>query len=289
MSKKLGLWLMLFLLVFGEATVFAQQSGGATTPPPKVLVITREFLKPGKAGSPHEKTESMFANAFAAAKWPVHYLALDSLTGKPRMLFFTGYPTFEAWQADSMAMQKNATLAAAVDRAAIADGDVLESIETSVFVYREDMSHNAGVDIPHMRYMEISMFNVRPGHEAEWHALVKTYQEGFKDIPDTRWAMYQINYGQSTGSTFLVITPMKSASEIDKGFGDSKKFMTALGAEGMKKLGEQAAACIESSQNNLFMFNPKLSYVSDEWKKADSFWQTKSAAPMKKMEAKPKP
>jgi hypothetical protein len=64
--------------------------------------------------------------------------------------------------------------------------------------------------------------------------------------------------------------------------------MDAMGAEGMKKLGEQAAAAIESSQTNLFLFNPKLSYVGDDWKKADPFWQTKSAAPMKKTEAKPK-
>ena len=81
---------------------------------------------------------------------------------------------------------------------------------------------------------------------------------------------------------------MKSGSEIDKGFGDMKKFTAALGPDGMKKLSELAAACIESSQTNLFAFNPKLSYVSDEWKKADSFWQTKPAAPAKRTEEKPK-
>ncbi len=42
----------------------------------------------------------------------------------------------------------------------------------------------------------------------------------------------------------------------------------------MKKAGELAASCLEESQNNLFMFNPKMSYVSAEWIKADpSFWK----------------
>jgi hypothetical protein len=41
----------------------------------------------------------------------------------------------------------------------------------------------------------------------------------------------------------------------------------------MKKAGELAASCIEASQNNLFMFNPKISYVPDQWIKADPFWK----------------
>jgi hypothetical protein len=288
MSRKLGLWLMLCLLFLTEVAVYAQQPADAPHQPPKVLVIVREWMKPGRAGGPHEKTESAFVSAFTAAKWPTHYLAMDSQTGAPRSLFLVGFPTFEAWQTDNMNTQKNATLAAALDKASIADGENLSGIETSTFILREDMGLNSGVDIPHMRYMELSLFHVRPGHEGEWHQLVKSYQDAYKDIPDAHWAVYQSNYGNLGDGSYLVITPMKSASEIDKGFGDSKKVMEAMGAEGMKKLGEQAAACIESSQTNLFMFNPTLSYVGDDWKKADPFWQTKSAAPMKKAEAKPK-
>jgi hypothetical protein len=288
MSRKLGLCLMLCILLLTEVAVQAQEAASTVHQPPKVLVVVRELMKPGRAGGPHEKTESAFVAAFSAAKWPTHYLAMDSQTGAPRSLFFVGYPTFEAWQTDNMNTQKNATLAAALDKATIGDGENLSGIETSTFVYREDMSLNPGVDIPHMRYMELSLFHVRPGHEGEWSQLVKAYQEAFKNIPDAHWAVYQNNYGQLGDGSYLVITPMKSASEIDKGFGDSKKVMDAMGAEGMKKLGEQAAAAIESSQTNLFLFNPKLSYVGDDWKKADPFWQTKSAAPMKKTEAKPK-
>jgi hypothetical protein len=288
MSRKLGLWLMLFLLLLTEVAVQAQQATEGVHQPPKVLIIVRESMKPGKSGSPHQKTESAFVSAFTAAKWPTHYLAMDSQSGAPRSLFFIGYPTFEAWQEDNANTQKNASLAAALDKATIGDGEMLSGIETSAFVFREDQSHTAGVEIPHMRYMEISLFHVRPGHQADWNALVKMYQDGFKDMPDVHWAVYQSNYGQLGDGTFLVITPMKSASEIDKGFGDSKKSSESLGADGMKKLSELSAAAIESSQTNLFMFNPTLSYVGDDWKKADPFWQTKSAAPMKKAETKPK-
>ena len=48
----------------------AAQETENTTPPPKVLVVDREFTKPGKGGSGHDKSESAFVQAFSRAKWP---------------------------------------------------------------------------------------------------------------------------------------------------------------------------------------------------------------------------
>ncbi len=76
------------------------------------------------------------------------------------------------------------------------------------------------------------------------------------------------------GGVYVVFNAMKSLAEVDTGFGDSKKFAAQLGEDGMKKLAELSAACIESSQSNLFVFNPKISYPADAWVKADpGFWK----------------
>src|SRR5580658_892360 len=152
MKRLTGLLLGCGLLFGGLSTVAAQQMSDGAMPPPKVLQVIRENLKPGKSGSPHEATESGFVKAFQAAKWPTHYLAVDSMTGSPRSLFFVPYDSFAAWEKDAMATQRDATLSAALDRAAIADGEMLESSETSVFVYRQDYSLRAPVNIPLMRY-----------------------------------------------------------------------------------------------------------------------------------------
>ncbi len=283
--KRFTEYLLMSSLVIGGMGVVAAQ----VQPPPKVLTVTREFLKPGKNGASHEKTESAFVQALSKAKWPTHYLAVDSLSGKTRSLFFTGYDSFEAWEKDVQAQEKNAALSAALDHAAVVDGELLSEMDGGAFAYREDYSLRSAVDIPHMRYFEISLFHVKPGHDKEWEALVKMYMAAYEKIPDVHWATYEAVYGQENG-TFVVFNPMKSASEIDHAFAQGKQFEAAMGEEGMKKLGELSAAAIESSQTNLFIFNPRMSYVSDEWIKADpDFWKPKASAPAtaaKKSDAK---
>ena len=287
MKRMTGLLLGSYLLIGGLGIAMAQDA----VPPPKVLSIQREFLKPGKGGALHEKMESAFVQGMTRAKWPTHYLAVNSLSGKSRALFLTGYDSFAAWEKDNMAEQNNAVLAAAMDRATVADGDLLSDFDASALIYRDDYSLRSAVDIAHSRYFEISLYRVRPGHSQDWDALVKMVIAAYQKIPDSHWATYEAVYGQE-GGTYVVFVAMKSASEIDQSFGDSsKKFLAAMGEDGLKKFSELEAAAIESSQHNWFVFNPKMSYPADEWVKADpDFWKPKAspaAAPKKKMEEKP--
>jgi len=277
MKKLVGLSLGSYLLLCGFAAASAQQNSDQSMKPPNVLVVMREFLKPGKSGSLHAKSESAFVQAMTAAKWPTHYFAADSMSGQSRSLFFVGYNSLEAWEKDNLATQANSTLASALDSAAIADGDLLTEYDTNVAVYRDDLSFHAGVNIAQMRYFEISRFVVRPGHEKEWEDLVKEYISGYsKAVPDAHWAIFESLYGQDNGGVFLLFNPMKSLAEADRSFADSKKFAAALGESGMKKVEDMSASCIESTQTNLFIFNPKMSYPDDAWVKADpAFWAPK--------------
>jgi hypothetical protein len=160
----------------------------------------------------------------------------------------------------------------------------LTGFSTGVYVYRDEMSLRAAVDIPHMRYFEISQFKVRPGHEKDWSDLVKMYKSGFeKAVPNAHWAVFESMYGTQNGGLYLVINPMKSLAEVDASMGDGKKFEAAMGEDGMKKVSELTAACVEWSQTNLHQFNPKMSYPSDEWIKADpNFWKPTMTAAVKK-------
>ncbi|HVP51094.1 MAG TPA: hypothetical protein VMT05_03235 [Terriglobales bacterium] len=286
MKRLAGFLLGLSIVLGGVSLCAAQEKSG----PPKVLTIFREFVKPGKAGMVHEKAESAFVQAFTKASWPTHYLAVTSLSGKPRALFLIGYDSFAAWEKDNQATEKNATLSAALDRAGMADGELLSGVDGGTFVYREDQSLRAGtVHIAHMRYFEISAFHVKPGHEKDWDEAVKLVTAAYEKIPDVRWATFEAVYGAPSG-TFIIFTPMKSLAEVDTELMQNKQFEAAMGEEGMKKLRELSAKAIESSESNLFQFAPKMSYVEDDWVKKDpDYWRPKAAKPAGEKKAEKKP
>jgi hypothetical protein len=289
MRTLIGLSLGLSLLSAGTGVAIAQGSDDPSLAPPKVLVIQREYLKPGKSGSLHEKTESAFVRSVTAAKWPTHYIGMDSLSGPSRSLFFLGYDSFAEWEKDNLAQEHNTALAAALDHASIADGDLLNSYESSTWLYHEEYSTGSPVDLGTMRYFEITLFKVRPGHDKEWDELAKLYTAGFKKaVPDARWATFEDWYGADNGGVYMILTPMKALSEVDSELSDNKKFMEAMGESGMKRLSELSASCIESMQVNLFHFNPKISYVGERYIKDDpTFWKPKPTVATKKEEKAP--
>jgi hypothetical protein len=278
MKKLTGLMLGVSFFVGGIAVASAQESGSVS--PPKVLVLYREYLKPGKQGTLHEKTESAFVQAATKAKWPQHYFAVDAASGRPRSLFLYPYDSFDAWEKDAQASQKNTALAAANDRAEIADGDLLSDMDSTILSYRPDQSLDADGSIAKFRYFEISLYQVRAGHGHEWDELVKLVLAAYKKVPDSHWATYEVAYGQQPNTTYVIFHALKSASEIDAFADQDKAFMAAMGEDGMKKLGELESSAVESRQINLFRFNPAMSYPPDAWVKDDpDFWKPKAMAP----------
>jgi hypothetical protein len=283
--KKFSRFALGVLVAVGCGCVTGAQEKPAI---PKVLQITREYLKPGRSGMAHEKSESAFVEAMRRAKWPTYYIGMTSLSGKSRALFLTSYDSFDAWQKDSDAVGKNGTLSTAIDKAYMTDGDLLDSLDQGVLYFNEEMSMNPRADLSQFRYMEFTLFHVKPGKDAEWREIVKMAKAGYqKGIPDAHWGMFEEVYG-GDGGTYVLLSGHKSLAEIDKAFGDDKKFAEAMGEEGMKKFSELISSCLSNTQTQLFAFNAHMSYVKDEWIKADpEFWGAK-AEPMKAAKEKKK-
>jgi hypothetical protein len=285
--KKSALTVFGCLYLLTGAAVCAQENS-TTTSPPKVLTVFREFLKPGKSGPVHENSEIAFVQALRHADSPTHYLAADSLSGKTRSVFLTGYDSFEAWEKDVQSTQANPALSATLARANVRDGDLLSDTDSSAWVLNPDNSLNPNVDAPHMRYLDIEVFQVKAGHESDWDEIMKLVITGYQQIPDTHWAAYDNVYGASS-NTHAFFMAMKSAREIDHNLATNKDFVRALGADGVKKLANLSAAAIDSIEDNLFVFSPRMSYVSDDWIKADpEFWNPKTPVAARNKAAKGK-
>ncbi len=247
--------------------------------PPKVLVVQREYLKPGKGGMLHDRSESAFVQAMQEAKSPYHYFAMDSLSGVSRSLFFFAYDSFAEWEKESAAVRSDKDLTAKLDHAALMDGDLLTSYDSAAMMLRPDLSLNKG-SINGTRYFEITVFVVKPGHVHDFTELAKMYIDTYHKVaPDAHWDTFEVMYGNPLltaggGHTFLVFNLMKSLAETDKSIQDSDKFASELGAAGMKKISELTAASVEATSTNLFEINPRMSYPPAEWVKSDpGFWK----------------
>ena len=241
----------------------------------KVLVIDREFTKPGRDGAAHEATEAGFIRAVQANKGNIHYIALTSLSGPNRALFVSGYSSLAAVEAERKAMPQAAQVA--MDKAMVSDGDVLSQTDASIWLRRDDLSTNVSGPPVGMRMLEISEFVVKPGHTHEFEQLAKMYTEAAKNIPEFHWTCFQMAYGRAESPTYLVFTALKSGADADAEFGAGRKFAEAVGDDGMKKIAELEAASVASEDTNLFVVSPKMSIPTDAMVKAEpDFWHPKT-------------
>jgi len=287
MKKISPVLLGLSIAIAGTSLAAAQD----TTTLPKVLQITREYTKPYKGDAAHDKTESAFVQAMTRAKFPVYYEAFKSMSGKSRALYFTQYDSFADWEKANKIVAKNPTLAGDLERAGIGDGELLDEVDSVVYVRDDELSYHPHADISHARYMEIEVFEVRPGRTGEFREAAKMVKAAHDKAGDSaHWAMFQIAFGAES-DTFVALSADNSMADIDTGFANGKKFADAIGEDGMKKLDHLSAEAIASWHNELFSVNPKQSYVSPDWIKAEpDFWKPKSmAAPAAKAAAEKKP
>jgi hypothetical protein len=267
---------------------------GAQTPapdpnaPPAILTIFRESIKIGKNAA-HEVNEQAWAGVLAKAKWETGWLGTTALTGPNEAWYFTGYPSWEAFEKDTTAKEAAESLAATRPLAAL-DGDFVSNTSQIVARYRPGMSYQATSQLGSMRYFTINSVRVKPGYEGEfaerWRAIVAAHKEAKLD---ERWAVYSVSAGAPQG-TFLFIYARKSLSELDAagGLHTSDAYRNATGEEGRAKNLAMTRESVEVDTTNHFAFSPKMSYVPKAWVEADpTFWTPPPPAPVAPVKKKP--
>ncbi len=268
----------------------AQPQASASMPghPPKVLTIFREEVKVGK-GPAHEKFEAGFVQASRKAKWPTHYLAMTSMSGTNEAWFITPYDSFEAWEQDTQATEKNAAFTSELDQLGEKDAEFINSGRNIVAVYRDDLSYHANeMKVPEARYMEVEVVRVRLGEGKNFADMEKMGMAAHdKANTGEHWACYEVVEGMPAG-TYLFFSAMKSLKQAD--VDNSKAVMEAMGEENVAKRRKFAKEGIAFVESNLFQFRPKMSYASDQWIAANpEFWAPKAEVAGKSATGSSKP
>lgn len=277
MPYRIPLGRLLLLCLAIPPGVSVAQESGAVRPPPKILQIYVESVKPGKTAA-HEKIEVGWPAAFAKAKWPSHYLGMTSMSGLPEAWFVAPYESFAAVETDQQSVGKNPTLAKELDRLATADGDVLTGTRSIYARYRPELSYKPEVEIGKMRYLSFTIVTLKPGYDSAFADNRKLIVDAHvKAGLEDHFAVYEVVTG-IPAPAYLLVIPMRSLQEVDafKEIHDGKAYRDAVGEPGRQQMREFARVGVVSAENRLFAFSPKMSYPAEEWVASDpEFWKPK--------------
>ena len=153
MTFARSVYLIAFLAASVSFPAAAQEPSSDPNTPPTILVIYREQIKIGKNAA-HEANEQAWAGVLAKAQWPTGWLGTTTVTGPNEAWYFTGYPSWEAWEKDTKAKEAAEALADTKKYSA-QDGDLLNGAYTIVGRYVPSLSYQANVDVATMRYFTI--------------------------------------------------------------------------------------------------------------------------------------
>ncbi len=254
----------------------AQQDSNPAHQPPKYLFLSTVAIKPDMTGTYIDK-ESSQVQAMRNSNAPGSYIGMIAITGAPRALYFSGYDSFaEMEKRHQQAMAEDPKLRDTLRAADVDEAPMLGEARRSIYHYREDLSLNAGVDISQMRFFDIILFHVRPGHDQDWEHLVKLYVKAYSSIPHARWAMWEKMYGDDSDRTFILVSPMQALAEEDQAQLDGENLPKTVGQDQMEMMHQLGSVAVESSESMLFAVVPEISYAPQDWVKASpDFWGKK--------------
>ena len=239
----------------------------------RLLQIFREQIKTGHEAA-HVTTERAWPAAFARAKSPDYYLAMESLTGRPEVWYVAPWDSYTAWGTAMARDRANPTLSADLEKAAAADAAHVESLDIVEAMGMPELSHGDFPDLNRMRFWEISVWRLRPGHDRQFAEVTAAYKKvASRAAPNARWRTYAVQAGMP-GPTYIIFSSVEAFEQFDA--------MLAQGASAMQAMTPEETALFEkffresviSMVTNKYRLNPAMSYVSAETKATDpAFWK----------------
>lgn len=271
--------------VVGITLLSATPAFAQSDPPPQLLQIVREEVRPGK-GAAHAVNEAGWAAAFSRLQAPVSWLGMRSLAGPSEAWFLTRWDSFAAWEKADQALEANAALSAEDEKFSLQDGDFLSRTSNIMATFRPALSYEPQVNLAKMRYMAVDIVRVKPGRGREfteaWRMQVAAHTTAKMA---EHWAVYGVVAGMADG-TFLFFYPAMSMAELDASgpMHTAAPFRDAVGEDGRAKMRDAMLEAVEGSQRLLFKLSPQMSTLPKPWSEADPFWIPKAlpVAPAKK-------
>ena len=182
---------------------------------PSTLLLYRADLLFGKETA-YEQTESEIVSAYADAKIPIYWSALQAVTGSPHVLYVDGFDNFADIEKSGTDLAQGLDAHPEIGSLQQKLADLVAATRTVLAFRRDDLGYRRNkIDLAKANYVRVSIFQFRTGYEEEFAEAVRTRARMYEtnDI-DTPWMFYQVHSGYSL-PTYIEFQPMNSLSEID--------------------------------------------------------------------------
>lgn len=249
----------------------AQTNQAARLPsePPKVLNIVHQQLVPGKTGA-YVDLLTRIAGKYASKRIPVYWITSQSLTGPSEALTLNFFDSFAEAQ-QSLDVLGQAT--AGDPELAAMQEQLLEFVRrenNQMAVRRDDLGYRwNAIDFSRTRVLRVATVRVRQGHEAEFAEAIRTLRRAYGRLnADSPWVTYEVTAG-APASTFVILLPMHSLSEMDDYIARVRSLPEAEGPAAAARMQQIARDAYRSWDSELFIINPSASRVSAEFAAGD--------------------
>jgi hypothetical protein len=247
--------------------------------PPQYINVVHERLKPGRDAA-YDGMLSNIRDDYERFNIPAYWIELKSMTGPNESLAFNFFGFFG--DMEKMAADLSAGVAARPELAGLQDRLLAENVSniSNFIAERVDAlgSRAATINFAKMRLLHLTVFHIRPGHEAEFAEAAKSVAAAYEKIEGTpAWVTYAVNAGAPAPS-YLVLTALNSLKDEDAAAARRAPAMDAAGPAVQQRLQEIARSAYDSIETNIYFVNPHLSHMPADITAVDpAYWKPKTA------------
>jgi hypothetical protein len=246
--------------------------------PPQYLNVVHERLKPGH-GAAYDGMLSSIRGSYERFNIPAYWIELKSLTGPDEILAFNLADSFG--DLEKMGAGMAASIAAHPELAGLQDRQLAENTSsvTNFIAERVDAlgSRATTINFAKMRLLHLTVFNIRPGHEAEFAEAAKSIAAAYEKVEGSpAWVMYAVHSGAPVPS-YLMLTALSSLKDEDAAAARRAPAMAAAGAAVQQRLQEIARSAYDSIETNIYFVNPHLSHMPGDFTAEDpAYWMPRT-------------
>lgn len=247
--------------------------------PPQYLNVVHERLKPGH-GAAYDGMLSSIRGSYERFNIPAYWIELKSVTGPDEILALNLADSFGDFE--KMGAGMGVSIAAHPELAGLQDRQLAEntsSVTNFIAERVDDLSFPAAsINFAKMRLLHLTVFNIRPGHEAEFAEAAKSIATAYEKVAGTpAWVMYAVHSGARVPS-YLMLTALNSLKDEDAAAARRAPAMEAAGAAVQQHLQEIARSAYDSIETNIYVVNPHLSHMPADFTAEDpAYWMPKPA------------